>query len=258
MSKGQKRIDANDVMLANAGDKQALNRVVKQAHSLIWKLANSAARTSGISADDLSQAGFLGLLKGLPKFDADRGVKPSTFLFSDIRAEMMLLIKKSPLVKGPRSIGADKVFWRIRQTERKLIAKNGSCTDQEIADCLDVPLIDVQNVKQATQAVKSLHARQADGSQGRGLEDTLKSSTIDPESHAERSMSIAWVRSVVDTMRQDCTVNEQAILTQRIMADDPISGDDLGSALGISRQAVCMTESKLRAKLAKRLTNAAR
>lgn len=259
MAKGQsKSIEVKDVLLAQQGDKSALNRVVKQAHSLVWSLANRASKGSQISAEDLSQSGFVGLLKGLPKFNPDFGVKPATFLYNEIRSEIMKSVRFSGLVKGPRSNDADKAFWKIRQAERRLRAKQGSYTDQDVADALSISLESVQATRQATQAVASIHAGGGEGVESLAIEDKLQAQGLNPEESMGKTMEKQWVRGVLKSIHEECKDREKMILAGRIWTKDPVKGEVLADVLGITRQAVSMTEAKLRKRITKRLINTAR
>lgn len=88
--------------LAQKGDPSALNTLIKNNWGFIRKTAieiyqnhNLEENDMDIEVDDLMQEGSLGLLKAVPLFDGERGMKFLTYAAPAIRNSMADLIRKA-------------------------------------------------------------------------------------------------------------------------------------------------------------------
>ena len=101
---------------------------------LATKVANSIAKKlpRSIDRDDLIQAGLIGLMDAVKRFNASRGVKFITFAVWRVRGEIMDWLRKQDAI--PRSV-------RIRQSTRRkaeqsIIEQDGVATADAVKDQL--------------------------------------------------------------------------------------------------------------------------
>ncbi len=73
-------------VLAQGGNREALLKLWNQVERLVWKQARRWAGLGGTTVEDLSQAGFIAVLRTVDSFDPQKG-KFSTWLFPILRAE---------------------------------------------------------------------------------------------------------------------------------------------------------------------------
>ena len=78
------------IQKAQAGDRAARDRVLLANQGLVWSIARRHA-SLGVEPDDLAQAGNIGLMRAVEKFDTSRGLRFTTYATFWIRME----IKKS-------------------------------------------------------------------------------------------------------------------------------------------------------------------
>src|SRR6478736_326242 len=151
LSKGQ------EVELAQRierGDLRAKERLVNSNLRLVVSLAK---RYQGqeLPLLDLIQEGVLGLIRASEKFDWRRGYKFSTYATFWIRQAIQRgLANKARTIRVPVHIGQRE--RKIARADRELQAKLGrEPTDDEIAEEAELPLEQVEEVREAARTVTS-------------------------------------------------------------------------------------------------------
>ncbi len=120
-------------------DREELDRIVTENVGLVHLCAKrfTVSRFSGkgIEYDDLFQAGCVGLVKAAEGFDAQRGVKFSTYAVPVILGEIRRLFREGGAVRVSR--GMQDLGKRARQAEAALREETGRTpTVAEIAERL--------------------------------------------------------------------------------------------------------------------------
>ena len=112
-----------------------LEKAILENENLIYKLAYKFTNYACI--DDLYQAGCMGIIKGFPNYDKNRGVKFSTFIYSYILGEMKGLIHRENTLKVSKDISA--LRGRILKASDKLSQKlMREPTTKELCDFLKI------------------------------------------------------------------------------------------------------------------------
>lgn len=125
----------NLVRKAQAGDRQARNEMVVRNMGLVEKPATYFARRNpGIDLDDLWQAGRIGLIRAVEKFDVMRGFKFSTYADHWVRQELRRMIR----AQNARGISST-LTEASNYMEGKLSAAD---TEQYEAACLNYISLD--------------------------------------------------------------------------------------------------------------------
>ncbi len=103
--------------LAQRGDTSALDTLVENNWGFIRKTAIAIYKTynlnesdMNIEVDDLVQEGSIGLLKAIPLFDGERGIKFLTYAAPAIRNSMADLIRQTMQQFEQQMTGANKDF----------------------------------------------------------------------------------------------------------------------------------------------------
>ena len=76
------------VVLIQAGDRDRIVELWHQVRRMVYKQAARWAGLGGTTIEDLTQAGFIAMLRAVDSFDPSRGTKFSTHLFQRLRAEL--------------------------------------------------------------------------------------------------------------------------------------------------------------------------
>lgn len=85
-------IEKEDIVLAQQGNEEAIEKIIKEYQGTIYK-NNRSFFLKGGDNDDLMQEGFIGLIKAIKSFDDSRNACFSTFANLCIRRQMITAIK---------------------------------------------------------------------------------------------------------------------------------------------------------------------
>lgn len=91
------------ISLAQNGDKEASEILVKENSGLIWSVAKRFIGR-GVESDDLYQLGCLGFLKAVDGFDLNYGTQFSTYAVPKISGEIRRFLRDDGSVKVSRTI----------------------------------------------------------------------------------------------------------------------------------------------------------
>ncbi|MGG6296796.1 RNA polymerase sigma factor SigF [Leptolyngbya sp. AN02str] len=151
------------------------NRLVRLNFGLVRKEAHHWVNQCTESFDDLVQVGSLGLIRAIERFDMSKGHAFSSFAVPYIRGEIQHYLRdKGAPVRIPRR-------WQALQHQATMVTRELQSTlkrqptDMEIAEVLEVPLHEWQEIKLAyrNRAPLSLDAPMRDEDEASTLGDLL-------------------------------------------------------------------------------------
>jgi RNA polymerase sigma-32 factor len=203
---------------------------------------------------DLVQEGNIGLMQAVKRYDPYRGVKLSSYAAWWIRAYILRFILNNwRLVKLGTTQAQRKLFFNLRKKRAELVALGIEPTDAEVAKRLNVPESDVSEMDvRLTSSEKSLDAPVGDA-EGRSVSkiDMVPSLTEGPESLMAAGELQALLKEKLGQFRTtlEGKNKELAIFDERLVADEPLTLQELGDRFGISRERVRQLEQRLTGKL---------
>ena len=203
---------------------------------------------------DLVQEGNIGLMQAVKRYDPYRGVKLSSYAAWWIRAYILRFILNNwRLVKLGTTQAQRKLFFNLRKKRGELQAMGIDPTNAEIAKQLNVPESDVAEMDvRLAQSEKSLDAPVGDAD-GRAILkiDMMPSVGAGPEAQMADNELQALVKDKLREFRSTLVGKEKdlAIFDLRLVADDPLTLQELGDRFGISRERVRQLEQRLLGRL---------
>ncbi|MFZ0826594.1 MAG: sigma-70 family RNA polymerase sigma factor [Verrucomicrobiia bacterium] len=217
------------------GDRKAREQMITANLRLVVKIAHEYEGL-GLPLLDLINEGNIGLMKGVERFNPEKGAKLSTYASWWIKQCIMrALANQSKTIRLPVHV-VDKVA-HIRKAEVKLReAFDREPTDQEVADHLGLNPRRIQQYRDASKAPISLDAPM-------GADEPQKISEVvaDPNAAAPfdrliRETDTKLVREVLATL----TPRENTILAMRFGLDDgnPKTLEEIGDQLGVTRERI--------------------
>jgi RNA polymerase sigma-32 factor len=234
-------------------DAAAAARLVTANLRLVVKIAYEYRRAYK-NILDLIQEGNIGLMQAVKRYDPYRGVKLSSYAAWWIRAYILRFILNNwRLVKLGTTQAQRKLFFNLRKKRAELQAMGIEPTDAEIAKQLNVPESDVAEMDVRLQASeRSLDAPIGDG-EGRATAkiDTMPSLVEGPETLMADSELQGLLKEKLARFRETLVGKEKelAIFDERLVADEPLTLQELGDRFGISRERVRQLEQRLTGRL---------
>ncbi|HEV8245663.1 MAG TPA: RNA polymerase factor sigma-32, partial [Polyangiaceae bacterium] len=201
---------------------------------------------------DLVQEGNIGLMQAVKRYDPYRGVKLSSYAAWWIRAYMLRFILNNwRMVKIGTTQAQRKLFFNLSKEKAKLTTMGIEPTHEEIAKRLNVEESEVSEMdRRLSRGDASLDTpvNEGDGKSTTRLE-LLPGEGAAPDQLAESSELSELLRERLEEFRQTLTGKDVAIFERRLIADEPLTLQELGDQFGNSRERVRQLEARLTGKL---------
>jgi RNA polymerase sigma-32 factor len=232
-------------------DREVAARLVTANLRLVVKIAYEYRRAYR-NMMDLVQEGNIGLMQAVKRYDPYRGVKLSSYAAWWIRAYMLRFILNNwRLVKVGTTQAQRKLFFNLNKEKARLTAMGIEPSHAEIAKRLNVAESEVTEMdRRLARADASLDAtvNEADGRSTTRLE-LMPSSNATPDQIAEGSEFSELLRVQLEEFRKTLGGKDIDIFDKRVVADEPLTLQELGDQFGVSRERVRQLEARLMGKL---------
>jgi RNA polymerase sigma-B factor len=221
-----------------SGDRELRDRLVEAHIGLVHQLARRFANR-GEALDDLVQAGSIGLVKAVERFDPDHGAEFAAYASATIVGELKRHFRdKGWAVRAPRRV--QELFLGLGDATSRLAQELGrSPTVGELARELGAS---EDEVLEAMEAGYALHATSLDTSPVTG------SGTIGERIGSEDAeLSVADTRVLLDDHLSRLDQREQTVIKLRFY--DDLTQSEIAERIGVSQMHV----SRLLARSLRRL-----
>ncbi len=230
-------------------DVDAAYRLVTANLRLVVMVAREYARASR-NLLDLVQEGNIGLMEAVKRFDPYRGVRFPSYAVWWIRAYIIrYLINNWRMVKVGTTQAQRKLFFNL-QKEKDKLERQGIFPDAKlIAERLDVKEREVVEMEQRLSSrdlsVDAPSRHDEDGT----LLDVLPNRATDTEQDFANAEFAAQIGSVIREFGDTLQGKEARIFEARLVANEPLTLQEIGEEFQISRERVRQIEARLKKKL---------
>ena len=234
------------VRYRETGDVKAAYRLVQANLRLVVKLAHEYHRNP-LNLLDLVQEGNIGLMQAVKKYDPYRGVKLSTYAAWWIRAYILRYIMDNwKMVKLGTTEAQRKLFFKLRQEQERLAKTGVEVTPKLLAERLNVTEQDVVEMDQRLGHDEvSIDVPVGDEGRTPRLDRTLPSHAMPADERLAGEELKALFREKVAEFAKDLKDKERYIFEKRLMAEEPMTLQEIGDQYGFSRERARQIEAAL-------------
>ena len=235
------------IKIRENSDDKAAYRLVTANLRLVVKIAMDFHRYWTKNLLDLIQEGNLGLLQAVRKFDPYRGIKFSYYASFWIKAYILKFIMDNwKLVKIGTTQSQRKLFFNLAKERDKLIAQGFAPEPKLLAERLDVK---EEEVVEMTQRLGGWEVSLSSPVGGDDSRESFDAFLPDPEIAIDEQISEDQSRKLLlkslGEFRKTLSGKEADIFDSRIMAEKPLTLQDLGDKYHISRERIRQIQEKI-------------
>lgn len=225
------------VQLKKYNDMAAAEKLVVSNLRFVVKIAHEY-RNYGLKLSDLVQEGNIGLMHAVKKFDPYKGYRLISYAVWWIRAYMQnYIIKSWSLVKIGTTQAQRKLFFKLAQAKRRLETlsqKNPEFT--EIAESLGVKVVEIEEMDlRLTHRDLSLEAHVSEDGEMTHI-DYLTYEGEDQETSLIKKEELSLVKRNIAGALAKLNEKEKYIIKHRVMADHPLTLQEIGDRYRITRE----------------------
>ncbi len=231
-----------------------LRFVVKVAHEY---------RGYGLDLADLIQEGNVGLIKAVEKFDPDKGNRLISYAVWWIRAYIQNFVMRSwSLVRIGTTQAQRKLFFKLRSERDKALMETGGAAGGGTPSTAFL----AERLKVPEETYRSMDARLSSRDFSLDAEitadhhathlDLVRDDSPRPDELVAEVEIRQFLRRGVNELLPSLNEKERFIVARRLMADEPMTLQKIGSRFEISRERVRQIEGGVLRKLKRALSDA--
>ena len=231
-------------------DMEAAYRLITSNLRLVVKIALSFQRHWMRNLMDLIQEGNIGLMQAVKKFDPYRGYKLSYYSSFWIKAYIIKFIMDNwKLVKIGTTQAQRKLFFNLRKEKDRLLSMGFEPGPKLLAERLDVKESEVIEMDQRLGSWEaSLDAPVKEDSES-DHQSFIPSDEVAVDDQLADFERKEILEEKLASFRTTLPEKEQFIFDNRLMAEEPLTLQEIGNIFGISRERVRQIQVRITKKI---------
>jgi RNA polymerase sigma-32 factor len=216
---------------------------------LVVKIAHQYRRAA-FNLLDLIQEGNIGLMQAVKKFDPGRGIKLSSYAAWWIRAYILRFIMDNfRMVKLGTTEAQRKLFFNLNKEQEKLTSLGLDAGPKLLADRLDVSEQDVVEMqgRMGNEEV-SLDVPLAEDSKATHMDRLASTNVPQDEALGDAELKKRF-HEKLQGFAKGLKDKERFIFEKRLIAEEPLTLQEIGDKYKLTRERVRQIESQLTRKL---------
>jgi len=226
-------------------DVKTTNELVVLHESLVKRIAYHlmSRLPASVQADDLVQAGMIGLIEASRKFDPEQGASFETYAGIRIRGAMLDEIRRTDWT--PRSVHrkAREVAEAVRKIENE---KGRDARDVEVAEAMGLELNDYHKILQDATGCR-IFSYEDPGTLG---EENFAQQARQPNQPLENLQTSDFKAGLADAIKG---LPERERLVMALYYDEELNLREIGEILGVSESRVCQIHGQALIRLRARM-----
>ncbi len=235
--------------IATPGSESSGDINVEDYGYLVKRIAHHiiARMPANVQLDDLIQAGMVGLIEAVQKYNGELGASFETYAGIRIRGAIVDEMRRGDWV--PRSVHRNA--RKINEAMSRLEAKSGrEPSDAEIADELGVPLDEYHTMARDSLSGRLFSYDEAIDDEENNLNlDSASQTMLEPDKSVQRSAMRTALAEAITTLSE----REQLVLS--LYYEQELNLKEVGQVLGVSEGRVSQILSKAALNLRKKLAD---
>jgi RNA polymerase sigma-32 factor len=228
------------------GDLEAARKLITSNLRFVIKITNEY-RGYGLNPMDLIQEGNIGLMHAVKRFDPTKGYRLISYAVWWIRAYIHnYIIKTWSLVKLGTTQSQRKLFYKLRSAKHKMEIEDEKLSPEDYRylakefGVSDDAVIEMEqrmggkDLSLDTQVKKGSETTHADLLESEESNQEEVITKVEEEEEVKRGLEVA-LKSLKD--------RERFVVENRILKDKPLTLEELGTKLNLSRERVRQIES---------------
>ncbi|RLU00509.1 MAG: RNA polymerase sigma factor FliA [Ketobacter sp.] len=223
-----------------------LDVLVEQHTPLVKRIAHHliARMPSGVSVEDLYQAGMIGLLDALKRYDNSKGASFETYAGIRIRGAMVDELRKGEW--APRSVHRNA--RRIQQVIHEIEHETGAdARDRDIAERLGVSLEEYHVMLQDSMATRLFSLNELESTEENISVGLQQQQAENPLDNLQNGVFRTHLARAIEQLPE----REQLVLS--LYYDEELNLKEIGQVLGVSESRVSQIHSQAAQRLRSRL-----
>ena len=228
-------------------DHKSSNELVVLHEPLVKRIAYHlmSRLPASVQADDLIQAGMIGLIEASRKFDPEQGASFETYAGIRIRGAMLDEIRRTDWT--PRSVHrkAREVAEAVRKIENE---KGRDARDVEVAEVMGLGLPEYHKILQDATGCR-IFSFEDPGTLG---EEGFAQNTRQPNQPLDNLQNSDFKKGLADAIKG---LPERERLVMALYYDEELNLREIGDILGVSESRVCQIHGQALIRLRARMEN---
>jgi RNA polymerase sigma-32 factor len=199
---------------------------------------------------DLIQEGNIGLMEAVKNFDPYRGIRFPSYAAWWIRAYVIrYMMNNWRMVKVGTTQAQRKLFFNLQKEKDRLEAEGFTAEPKLLAKRLDVKESEVIEMEQRLSGRDLSVDAPVEAGDGASMLDFLPSKEPNTEEEVASAESRELISRKVKEFGETLTGKDKVIFDSRLMAEEPLTLQEIGDKYGISRERVRQIEERIKKKL---------
>jgi RNA polymerase sigma-32 factor len=196
---------------------------------------------------DVIQEGNVGLMHAVKEFNPYKGVRLITYAVWWIRGYIQeYLMRQHSMVRIGTTQNQRKLFYHLQKEKNLLDLYGQEPTVKLLAAKLGVPENDVRMMEERLSGGDiSLDIPVSADNNTPRIQVESDSDSLSVDDELARKESLHMLDDKIQMLRPQLSEKEVLLLEQRLLADEPVTLQDIGEKWGVTREAVRQMESRL-------------